>query len=127
MYSLKSSALAPLPVSGKVMRIVWALGRILYGSGESEAGSNRNFRVPSRPVVVVAAWEICSRVMSGMRKVEVHPAPRMSIDTGLVFVCYEFSTGRREVGGENHHVILGSGYVSPVERLDWICAGLTIL
>ena len=43
-------------------------------------------RVPSRPVVVVAAWVMCWDLRSGMRKVDVQPAPRMRMST----VDFEF-------------------------------------
>jgi len=56
---------------------VSAAGRILKGSGSSEEGSKVYFRVPERPVVVVAACVMCWETRSGMRNCDVQPAPRM--------------------------------------------------
>lgn len=47
-----------------------------------DEGLNLKGMVPSRPVVVVAACVILRDWRRGMRKVEVHPAPRISISTG---------------------------------------------
>lgn len=47
-----------------------------------DEGLNLKGRVPSRPVVVVAAWVILEEVRRGKRKMEVHPAPRISMSTG---------------------------------------------
>lgn len=47
-----------------------------------DEGSNLKGMVPSRPVVVVAAWVILEDWRRGRRKVEVHPAPRISMSTG---------------------------------------------
>jgi hypothetical protein len=73
---------------GKVMRIVFAGGSAAYwwrlskDESDSEEGSeNLNLYVPSRPVVVVAAYEIFSFSRRRMRKVDVHPAPRIRRST----------------------------------------------
>ncbi len=49
-------------------------------------GSNLNFRVESRPVVVVAAWVMERAVRRGMRKVDVQPAPRMRMSISFMAV-----------------------------------------
>lgn len=67
------------------MSTVWAAGSCLYGAVALESGSKVKGMVLSRPVVVVAAWVICSFASCGMRKVDVQPAPRMS--TSTFFVC----------------------------------------
>lgn len=64
------------------MRIVFAAGSAAYCSRLScSAFSNLNLYVPSRPVVVVAAYEMFFFSRRGIRKVEVQPAPRMRIST----------------------------------------------
>jgi hypothetical protein len=74
---------------GKVMRIVSAGGSAAYwwrlsmdeSDSEEEGSENLNLYVPSRPVVVVAAYEILSFSRRRMRKVDVHPAPRIRRST----------------------------------------------
>jgi len=68
------------------MRTVLAVGRevncCLLESEMScvlSSNENANLRVLSCPVVVVAAYEILRFSRRGMRKVDVHPAPRMRI------------------------------------------------
>jgi hypothetical protein len=74
---------------GKVMRMVFARGSAAYwrrlsegeSDSEEEGSENLNLYVPSRPVVVVAAYEIFSFSRRRMRKVDVHPAPRIRRST----------------------------------------------
>jgi len=44
--------------------------------------------VPERPVVEVAAWEMLRRFRSGIRKVEVQPAPRIKRSTCCIADIY---------------------------------------
>lgn len=52
--------------------------------GSSERGSKANGIVESRPERVVAAYVTERAVQRGVRKVEVQPAPRIRISTGVV-------------------------------------------
>lgn len=81
-----------------MINIVFARGRIEYGVRSGSFSSfpgkeNLNLRVPSRPVVVVAAYLTLFFSHKGIRKVDVHPAPRMRMstldfdDAGLGWVC----------------------------------------
>ena len=54
---------------------------------EVESGENLNFRVPSRPVVDVAACVIFLASKRGSRNVDVQPAPRIRILTSLISYC----------------------------------------
>lgn len=47
----------------------------------SASGLNLKGMVPSRPVVVVAAWLIFEALRRGSRKVDVQPAPRIRRST----------------------------------------------
>lgn len=69
---------------GNVMITVCASGRVWYGLGSSDRGSKANGIVESRPERVVAAYVMERAVQSGMKKVEVQPAPRIRISTGVV-------------------------------------------
>lgn len=63
------------------MSTVFAVGKTAYCLGSLLSGSNLNLKVPSRPVVVVAAYVTFSFSSRGIRNVEVHPAPRMRMST----------------------------------------------
>ena len=82
-YMSRKRLLWPTPLSGNVIRMYSAWGRARYGSGSLELGEKTNFIVPSRPVVVVAAWVMFRLASKGMRNWLVQPAPRMRSITGL--------------------------------------------
>jgi hypothetical protein len=83
MYIRTSDSEAPGAVSGKVMRTVLASGRRLYGSGSSEFGWKSNWMVEPAPDRVVAAYEIWDSWHSGIKNVDVQPAPIMRISTDI--------------------------------------------
>lgn len=82
-YNPTNLSEAPGLSIGNVIRTVLALGRTLYGSRSSRSGSNSNLIVESRPDRLVAEWDIPRSSQSFMRKVEVQPAPRIRISTGM--------------------------------------------
>lgn len=73
---------APEPFKGKVIRIVEALGRCVYGSVSEESGLKVKGMVVEEPERVVAAWVMWEEVRRGSRKVDVQPAPRMRREIG---------------------------------------------
>jgi hypothetical protein len=74
---------APTSLIGKVIRIVLAVGRRVNGVGSSDAGSNSKgtkgeFGGGTR---LVATYDTLEESHRGIKKSEVHPAPRMSRST----------------------------------------------
>ena len=70
-------------MTGKVIRTLVALGKDSYCpmSPFSEDGSKLKRIVPSRPPLEVAAKDILLDLRSGMRNVDVQPAPRINSST----------------------------------------------
>ena len=81
-YPLTRRSEGPVPLRGKVIRIVRAAGRTAKDEASSVVGSKLKGRVPSRPEVEVATKLMVSRERRGRRKVDVQPAPRMRRSTG---------------------------------------------
>ena len=73
----------PGPLRGKVRRMVFAAGSFWNWAGVAEEGSYLKGMVLSWPVVVVAAKVRCEDLRRGMRKWDVHPAPRIRTSTGV--------------------------------------------
>lgn len=73
----------PSPFRGKVIKMLFAVGNSCscFRFSSLSSGSKWNLWVPSRPVVVVAAYLIPFCWRSGIRKVDVQPAPRIRIST----------------------------------------------
>lgn len=83
MYNLTNRSEAPDLSMGNVIRTVLAVGRTPYGSRSLLSGSNSNLIVESRPDRLVAEWDIPRSLQSFMRNVEVQPAPRIRMSTGI--------------------------------------------
>jgi len=71
-------------VTGKVIRIVVASGKVLYCSTFPEDGSKLKGIVPSRPSLEVAAKGTSLDSSNGIRNPDVQPAPRISNSTCVV-------------------------------------------
>jgi len=81
-YPLTRRSEGPVPLRGKVIRIVRAAGRTAKDVASSVVGSKLKGVVPSRPEVEVATKLMDCWVRRGRRKVDVQPAPRMRRSTG---------------------------------------------
>ena len=82
-YPVTSRCDAPVVLIGKETRIVFASGSASYGLVSSDSGLKTNGIVPSLPERDVAATWIPRSSQSGIRKVEVQPAPKMSRSTNM--------------------------------------------
>lgn len=84
-YPLSSLSLAPFVRIGNVTSTVSALGNASNCSSPSRSWSKAHWIEPSRPSRVVRAQVMrlcCGSARSGPRKVQVHPAPSTSRETG---------------------------------------------